>query len=221
MQLIIDILLVAVFGLLVFRGWWRGFMKSVLSLGRVLISFLITLAAGPGVSSWIDSTFVNPPVYRKVFAKLSDIAADVSASAEGSVQALVDKIPASYRGHLDLEAIDPSAKLDPLVESWSVTISNGISGILSKVIGYVLLFALCFLALTLVMFLVDKFAEVGFVRRIDKTLGLISGVISGTLVVMLLTVVIGAILALLGQDEVAEASFMLRIFAGLRGLILG
>ena len=47
MQTVIDILLIVVFALLVFRGWWRGFMKSILSLGRLILSLVITIPFCP------------------------------------------------------------------------------------------------------------------------------------------------------------------------------
>ena len=89
MQLVIDILLIAIFALLVFRGWWRGFMKSILSLGRLILSLVITILFGSAFAAWIDAKFVNPPVFEAVFKKFSDVAAEITASAEGGIDALV------------------------------------------------------------------------------------------------------------------------------------
>ena len=151
MQLVIDILLIVIFGLLVFRGWWRGFMKSVLSLGRLILSLVITIVFGASFAAWIDAKFVNPPVFEAVSKKFSDIAAEVTASAEGGIDALVEKIPEAFRGYLDLETIDPAAEINALVEQWSHTVADGISKVIATVIGYILLFVLAFLVLTLVI----------------------------------------------------------------------
>jgi uncharacterized membrane protein required for colicin V production len=219
MQLVIDILLLVVFALLVFRGWRRGFMKSVLGLGRLILSVIITIIFGSAFADWLDVKFINPPVYEKVFAKFSDIAADITATAEGGVDALVEKIPDAFRGYLDLEAVDPTAEINALVEEWSHTVANGISRVISLILGYILLFVLSFIVLTIVIFIVGKLAKLPAIKTVDKLLGLVVGIFSGAIAVIIVSIILGAILGLIGQGEIVEGSFMLRIFGGLKDLI--
>ena len=220
MQLVIDILLLVIFALLVFRGWRRGFMKSVLGLGRLILSVIITIIFGSAFADWLDVKFINPPVYEKVFAKFSDIAADITATAEGGVDALVEKIPDAFRGYLDLEAVDPTAEINALVEQWSRTVADSISGVISTVLGYILLFVLAFLVLTLVILIVGKFAKLPAIKTVDKLLGLLMGIVSGAIIVMVLSVLLGALLGVIGQGDAVEASFMLRLFSGLKDALL-
>ena len=219
MQLVIDILLVVIFGLLVFRGWWRGFMKSVLSLGRLILSLVITIVFGASFAAWIDAKFVNPPVFEAVFKKLSDVAAEVTASAEGGIDALVEKIPEAFRDYLDLETVDPTAEINALVEQWSHTVADGISKIVATVIGYILLFVLAFLVLTVVIFIVTRFAKLPAIKTVDKLLGLVVGLFSGAVAVIFISVILSAILGVIGQEAVVEGSFMLRLFSGIKDLL--
>jgi uncharacterized membrane protein required for colicin V production len=219
MQLVIDILLIVIFGLLVFRGWWRGFMKSVLSLGRLILSLVITIVFGASFAAWIDAKFINPPVFEAVFKKFSDIAAEVTASAEGGIDALVEKIPEAFRGYLDLETIDPAAEINALVEQWSHTVADGISKVIATVIGYILLFVLAFLVLTLVIFIVTRFAKLPAIKTVDKLLGLVVGLFSGAVAVIFISVILSAILGVIGQEAVVEGSFMLRLFSGIKNLL--
>lgn len=219
MQLVIDILLVVIFGLLVFRGWWRGFMKSVLSLGRLILSLVITIVFGASFAAWIDAKFVNPPVFEAVFKKFSDIAAEVTASAEGGIDALVEKIPEAFRGYLDLESVDPTAEINALVEQWSHTVADGISKIVATVIGYILLFILAFLVLTMVIFIVTRFAKLPAIKTVDKLLGLVVGLFSGAVAVIFISAILSAILGVIGQEAVVEGSFMLRLFSGIKDLL--
>ena len=219
MQLVIDILLIVIFGLLVFRGWWRGFMKSILSLGRLILSLVITIAFGASFAAWIDAKFVNPPVFEAVFKKFSDVAAEVTASAEGGIDAFVEKIPEAFRGYLDLESVDPTAEINALVEEWSHTVADGISRVISLILGYILLFVISFVVLTVVIFIVGKLAKLPAIKTVDKLLGLVVGIFSGAIAVIIIAVILGAILGLVGQGEVVESSFMLRLFGGLKDLI--
>ena len=219
MQLVIDILLIVIFGLLVFRGWWRGFMKSVLSLGRLILSLVITIVFGASFAAWIDAKFVNPPVFEAVFKKFSDIAAEVPASAEGGIDALVEKIPEAFRGYLDLETLDPTAEINALVEEWSHTVADGISKVIATVIGYILLFVLTFLVLTLVIFIITRFAKLPAIKTVDKLLGLVVGLFSGAAVVIFISVILSALLGIFGQEALVEGSFMLRLFSGIKDLL--
>jgi uncharacterized membrane protein required for colicin V production len=219
MQLVIDILLIAIFALLVFRGWWRGFMKSILSLGRLILSLVITILFGSAFAAWIDAKFVNPPVFEAVFKKFSDVAAEVTASAEGGIDALVEKIPEAFRGYLDLESVDPTAEINALVEEWSHTVADSISKVIATVIGYILLFVLTFLVLTVVIFIVTRFAKLPAIKTVDKLLGLVVGLFSGAVAVIFISVILSAILGVIGQEAVVEGSFMLRLFSGIKNLL--
>lgn len=220
MQFAVDFFLLAIFGLLVFQGWRRGFLKAVFSLGRLILSVLLTFLLGPAVSGWIDRAFVNPPVYESVHKKFTEIADEVAATAQNGVDALVQKIPSAFKGYLDTESIDPAADVYALADEWSLTVAGGISKVIAAVIGYVLLFLVCFVLLTVAIFIVTKLVDrISLVRLTDKLLGLILGVISGTVAVLLISAVLGAILSVTGQETVVEQSFMLRLSAGVREMI--
>ncbi len=221
MQLVIDILLIIIFALLVFRGWMRGFMKSVLSLGRLILSVIITILFGSAFAGWIDETFVNPPVFDTVFKKFSDIAAEVTATAEGGIDALVEKIPEAFRGYLDLESIDPASEINALVEAWSHTVADSISKVIATVLGYILLFALSFILLTVVIFIVGKLAKLPAIKTVDKLLGLAMGTVSGVVTVIFISVILSALFGVFGQTDVVEGSFMLRLFSGLKDALMG
>ena len=219
MQLVIDVLFMAVFAIPVFRGWRRGFTKSILGLGRLVLSLVITILFGSAFAGWIDETFINPPVFEAVSKKFSSIAAEVTASAEGGIDALVEKIPEAFRGYLDLTNVDHTAEINALVEQWSRTVADGISKVISLILGFVLLFVISFVLLTAVIFIIGKLVKLPVIRTVDKLLGLAVGIFNGAAVVMVSSVILGAILGLMGQGELVEGSFMLRLFAGVKDLL--
>ena len=219
MQLVIDVLFMAVFAFPVFRGWRRGFTKSILGLGRLILSLVVTILFGSAFAGRIDETFINPPVSEAVSKKFSSIAAEVTASAEGGIDALVEKIPEAFRGYLDLTTVDPTAEINALVEQWSRTVADGISKVISLILGFVLLFVISFILLTVAIFIVNKLVKLPVIQSVDKILGLVAGVFSGAVTVVVLSILLSAILGLVGQGELAEGSFMLRLFAGVKDLI--
>lgn len=219
MQLVIDVLFMAVFAIPVFRGWRRGFTKSILGLGRLVLSLVITILFGSAFAGRIDERFINPPVFEAVSKKFSSIAAEVTASAEGGIDALVEKIPEAFRGYLDLTTVDPTAEINALVEQWSRTVADGISKVISLILGFVLLFVISFILLTVAIFIVNKLVKLPVIQSVDKILGLAVGAFSGAVTVVVLSILLSAILGLVGQGELEEGSFMLRLFAGVKDLL--
>lgn len=220
LSIIIDLLLAAVFGLLVWRGRRRGFLGAMLSLGRLVLSFLLTVAFGPAVSAWADETLVHPPVYASIHAKFTQMADEVSAAANGSVEALAQRIPGVFREHLDLEGLDPTADVRAVADRWALTVSESISKVIATVVGYVALFALCFVLLTVALILIRKLIHgIGLLRAADQLLGSILGAVSGCVAVLLLSAVLGAVLSVMGRGDAVDASLMLRLSAGVREML--
>ena len=222
MQLTIDLILLAVFGVLVFIGWWRGFLKSVLGFGKLILSLILTILLGPVAAAWIDKALINPPVYEAVHQKFTDLATEVSATARGGADALAEKTPALFKDYLDLQNLDPSADIHALADEWSLTVAGGISKVIATVIGYVAVFVIAFILLTIAIWITAKLIhQIAFLRTTDHILGALLGAASGALAVLLISTVLGAILSVLGKDAVVEGSFMLRLSGWIRNLIFG
>ncbi len=208
MSLLIDLVLLGVLGLLIFLGWKRGFAESVLRFGRLILAIAITLTCGSAFSALLNRIWIHPAVYARVHPTFMDMA----AAAEGRVDALVAKIPAVFRPYVDVDATDATADLYELAVEWSNTVSQGISGVISSVVGYVLLFVLAFILLTVAIFLLRGITKLPVIRTVDKLLGIALGAVSGILLVILLAVVLGAVLEVSGQGDLAEQSWILRLF---------
>ncbi len=209
MQFILDILLIAIFGLLVFRGFRRGFIRSILGLGRLILAFVITAVFGSKFSGWLDETLINPPIFELVNGKLTTL----GEKANGSIENLHDSIPDFLSSHLGGEIGGVTGNIDATVDQWSHTIANGLSGAIATVLGTVLLFVLSFLVLTVVLLILSKIISKTIFNGPDKLLGLVMGAISGVIAVILLSKVLGALVTVFGQEQLIYDSIILKLFA--------
>lgn len=216
MHVLLDVLLVAAFGFLVVRGWQRGLTASILSMGRRILAFVITALFGSAFARWMNETFIYPRVYASVHERLADMAAEVSATAEGSAEAFADRLPKVFRQYLEMDAIDPTEKVSAVVDAWSRSIAGGISKVVSMVLGFALLFLLSYLVLTVAMTLVRGLVKLPIIRTVDKVLGLVGGVLSGLIAIFVLTLVLGALLSLTGHEDILDRSLLLRLFTGIK-----
>lgn len=61
MFVLLDILTILLFAVIVFLGFKRGFVKTVLSSAHLLLTILITYLLAPPVTSWVRDAFVGSP----------------------------------------------------------------------------------------------------------------------------------------------------------------
>lgn len=213
MQYVLDALLIILFGVFVVRGFRKGFFKSVLSSGKVLLAILLTIMLGARVSSWIDRSFVNPPVYEKVHTKLVDIATASGAQSDEFCRNILHQ----YGAYVDATSLEEQVKagnesIDQLAERYSTSISHTISGAISTVAGYLLTFLAALLVLTLLTWLIGKITQLPVLKQCDKLAGLGLGIISGFLAVSLLATILWALLYATDSLYVYDQTYLVRFF---------
>ena len=211
MNIVFDILLVVLFLFMTIRGYFKGFMKMVLSFGRLVLAVAITLIFGSAFSGWINEKFINAPVYDWVFGKISDLA----GNAVSNVDEFLNDLPGIFKNFVDSEAFqdkygEAGASVDALVVDVSTSVSGALSNVISTVLGYVALFLLSFIVLTIVIWLVGKFADLPLLRTGDKLLGLLVGAVSGLLAVALVASVLYLIMSLTGDLSAYENSVVFK-----------
>lgn len=206
MNVLFDVLLVALFAFFVIRGYVKGFFKTVLSLGRLALAVVITLMAGPSFAKWLDRALIHPPVYEAVHEKISGLA----EAAGGRADAFLEDASRAFGGFVDLSSLQTGDGLDSMAESLSRSIGQAVSAAISTVLGYILLFAIVFALLTVAVFLVGKLVELPVLRGCDKLLGLGLGAVSGLLAVIMLSAVLYAVVYATGDMSALDDSVVFK-----------
>lgn len=211
MHIVLDMILVAVFGFFVFRGWWRGFAEGVLKSGRWVLSLVITLTLGPTLSAFINRIWIHPPVYEKIHARFMAMA----DAANGQVDAWISRIPAVFRPFLNIDGAEHTQDLNRLANEWAQEASDGLSGMISSIIGYILLFVLAYVTLTLAILFLRNLTKLPVIGTLDRVLGLALGIISGLLTALLVAVILAAILLVSGNGAVLDQSLLLKALSSI------
>lgn len=211
MHIVLDLILVAVFGFFVFRGWWRGFAEGVLKSGRWILSLVITLSLGPALSAFINRSWIHPPVYEKIhthFLAMAD-------AANGQVDVWISRIPAVFRPFLDMYGAEHTQDLNRLANEWAQDAADGLSGMISSIIGYIVLFVLAYVGLTLAILFLKNLTKLPVIGTLDRVLGLALGIISGLLTALLAAVIMAAILLVSGNGAVLDQSLLLKALSSI------
>ena len=217
---IVDIVILAILGLSVLVGLYRGFISSVASMGGCLLSLGLSFWLSPKLATAIQ----NNPEILKTLASYTDAAtklgdqtlagSSVTALTETGITEIVNKVslPAPLstllQSNLQNKVFGAAADVGTYV-------SQTIVGAILNVICYIV----CFLLLMLVIHFVINFLKVVFKFQVLKQLNSIAGGAFGLLRGVLLCFVAFALLPLIQTllpvkdiNQLVEASALAPLF---------
>lgn len=219
---IVDIAIIAILGLSVLVGLYRGFISSVASIGGCLLSFGLSFVLGPKLVSWVQS---NPDLIRTLMSytdaksRLGDLNLSLSSVSTLSADGIADilsrvhlpyPLDALLRTNLEKQVFAPSG-LTAVGDYVSQTIVGAILNVIC--------FIVCFVALMLIFHIVLNFLKVVFRFPVLKQLNAVVGGIFGLLRGVLLCFVAFALLPLFqtvipvdGIQEMVETSALAPLF---------
>lgn len=200
MNFLLDGLLLAIVITTIVIYYNRGFVKAVLGFGKTLLSFICAAIFGPVLGGVLASRFFDGKLTETVYNTLYNLCAeggalDISRLAESLPESLrmlatqcgadVDSIIASGAGSADVEA-----RLAEIAQG----IALPISAVISKLVGYVLVFIAAYLILLLVSFILEGVAELPVIRVFNHLLGLLLGFVCAIIFAFIFIFVARAVL---------------------------
>ena len=194
---IVDVVILAILGLSILIGLYRGFIASVASMGGCLLSLGLSFLISPAIASAIQR---NPNVLRSLASytdaatKLGDqalAASNVENLAPNMVTEIVNRVslPAPFSTLLQ-------SNLQNKVFGAAADVGTYISQTIIGAILNVICFIICFIVLMLVIHLVINFLKVVFKFPVLKQLNAFAGGCFGLLRGVLLCFVAFALLPL-------------------------
>ena len=195
---VVDIVILAILGLSVLVGLYRGFISSVASMGGCLLSLGLSFWLSPMLANAIQN---NPDILRTLASytdaatKLGDqslAASNVAALTENGIAEIINRVslPAPLSTLLQ-------NNLQNQVFGAAADVGTYISQTIIGAILNVICFIVCFLVLMLVIHLVINFLKVVFKFPVLKQLNSIAGGAFGLIRGALLCFVAFALLPLI------------------------
>ena len=202
MALFLDILIVAVFALLILVGFKRGFIRSVAGLAASLLALLLSSYFSAPLAEKAFDSFLQQPIQSALSQQL-----DVSdpQALETSLNNTLQSMPQSIANLLRSQFGSTQEMAQSIYEVLSSGQGNAAERItqqwvrplavsLLQVVILVVMFILLRLILGLVTKALDKVcSNLPIVRRVNTLLGGVVGLIHGVLAILLLSAVLQGI----------------------------
>jgi len=217
---VVDIVIIAILGLSVLVGLYRGFISSVASMGGCLLSLGLSFWLSPKLATAIQN---NPEIlktlvsYTDAATKIGDqtlASTSVTSLTQGTITEILNKVSLPpplntlLQNNLEKQVFGPMADVGTYV-------SQTIVGAILNVICFVV----CFLVLLVVLHLVLNFLKVVFKFPVLKQLNAVAGGAFGLLRGALLCFVAFALLPLIqtmvpvtGVNELVTQSALAPLF---------
>ena len=194
MNMIFDLVLLAIFILEIIISTIRGFIRSVWSTVTLVIAVAISYAWGPGLGDWICMKLIFPNLTDRIVGIIEGCihAAESSSNVSDFFEFLHDGfIMIAEICGINLIQLSDQFVSDPLItperiqalaESFALPVSKTIS----NTIGIILLFFISFLVLFLFGLVLKLIVKIPSLRKMDGTLGFVLGIIKGVVLVSML-----------------------------------
>ena len=204
-SLLLDALILLIAGLTIFLAWRRGLMKTVQSAAVFVLAVVITILLRQTVASWLYRSSLPQKAEDRIVSAVSALLDSETETGQDDRQDDAGS-PSFLHTALGALGIDEQHYLDLLQEKKTGTeesLRNALQekvipktvSVLVQAIAVIGLFLVSTLALHLLFFLLRKLIDsVGALRAVNRTLGLIIGILLAILRVLLFITVVNALL---------------------------
>lgn len=188
MSLFLDFIIVLVFALCIITGVKRGFIRSVMGIVIVVVALIGSIRFSPKVAEYLNKNYITPGITSRVEKSIDSVVSgvekvDLKKLFTEKSQALTDileKFGIKFEDARDYYESEAENSDDP-EKRVAEYIAKPLADTLSKAAAFALLFLVISAALGIILIIVDLLANIPIFKQINKSLGLVFGLIKGAL----------------------------------------
>lgn len=176
LNVVIDVILLALIAGIIFACIKRGFVGSIFKLSKIVVVLIFTALLGGFVSDLCADLFVGgwfDGMFSSYFAE--------NAAEGASVESFIESMPTFFRNLLPTDAIEEqyssfSGGAAELAASLGRTVEAALTAVVARIVGYVITFILSFVLFSIVAWLLEKFVQLPVLKQVNTVLGLFWGI---------------------------------------------
>lgn len=199
MNIILDILVAAIFIFTVISGYRKGFLRTVLNLCGGIICLVVTMTLSPTVGNYINENYMAPTFEKAVTDKMVELAPTEQNNL--NIDKLIEEVPNEFvkileSFNINLDDFKEQFELFKKESAENTTraaveyVAKPISQTLSYILAFVLLLVASMLVLSILKFLLDKVVKLPFLRTANRFLGIIAGILFALLWIYILSMIV-------------------------------
>ena len=205
MKYLLDAVVILIFLLCVFIGRKRGFIKTVAGIVAFLAALAVSMLLSGPVAGLVYDKAVEPSIVETVDTKLEETKGTAIEHLDNAYQSLPNMVKnlLAQAGVTDVNGLS-----DRLPTDGAETIGHSVNAVveplllpLIKALCSLVLFFIAYIAASIVLRVLNIIAKLPLLKQLNKTLGLVGGIVSGALWALLAVTVIQVIAATGSADS--------------------
>ncbi len=187
--IILDIACILVAVIFIALGIWRGFIKSLIRSAKFILAVVLAYFLGSYLGAFFKDAFVSDMVYTPVHSWIDSA---YGAATEGiDVEEILTAIPEyaltdEVKASIEAAANEESGAA--LVETVAHSIADPVADGISNVLGYVAVFLLSLIVLSILAWLLTKLADgLAVIGAVNRILGGVWGAVTAFLLLTVLS----------------------------------
>ena len=205
MKYLLDAVVILIFLLCVFIGRKRGFIKTVAGIVAFLAALAVSMLLSGPVAGLVYDKAVEPSIVETVDTKLEETKGTAIEQLDNAYQSLPNMVKnlLAQAGVTDVNGLS-----DRLPTDGAETIGHSVNAVveplllpLIKALCSLVLFFIAYIAASIVLRVLNIIAKLPLLKQLNKTLGLVGGIVSGALWALLAVTVIQVIAATGSADS--------------------
>lgn len=198
--------LLAVLALSVVLGYFRGFIKTILSMVAVVLCVIVAKEYCDAVAAWLSRTYVHP-------ALVSAVSNAISTNLSGGAQAILNAVPGAVTQAASAAGVSVSALVEgistadvtPVAERIATAAEQTMLGGLLQAAAFVALFLALRLLAGILIFIIDIAFKLPVLKTVNRAVGAVFGALKGVVWVLVGILGLGAVAQLLPETPLAQA----------------
>ena len=204
---ILDIIILAVLGVSVVFGLYRGFISGVLSVAALIGSAALAFAASGELAAWLqgNETLVSTLLYYtdagSRIQSLDLALLSVAQVTEGALMQILESanLPAAFE-----TAFVEQIALSSGAQTISAVLSQTIVNVSLSILSFLICFVVAYAVLTFVIHLVQYVFELPVLRHLDSLIGGVFGLARGMLILFIFFTVVPIVMAVVPIEPLEE-----------------
>lgn len=228
MQYIVDILLLAVFALMIFLGVRKGLFGTLFELAAYVVSVLTARFASESLTGVIYENYIKTPIKAELTSSLKNVTGKEIAE---KVQSFADSIPTQLDSIMKLIGIDKQQLVSSVTSNADTSGKKLVSVIMNKVVEPVstaVIQTLLFIAFVVVLVIVLRLIirsldtvikKLPVIGKANGALGGLFGAVKGLFAVTICAMIIGGLAGLTKSEKIVDSVNNSYIINALRGVL--
>ena len=215
-HVIVDIIMVGMAVLIVAMCTTNGFVKPILKLTKALIIILITGVIATNLVDFCRDAFVNDMFEGKISTpiveKIEEGAGDIN------LEGIKEQLPQSIKTFLKINDVDIDKYLQSaedkgmeIVKAIGIKVEMLLIDTVSNIISYLIAFIISLVICSVAIFILEKILSLPIVSTIDKTLGLVWGVVESYIVISAMAFALSMFMGMEFLEGTFVANFLYQI----------